>query len=178
MVFPNKLCLLFYLLVLSIVSPAQEKKAFSTSLFADYSIAGASTSLTAEYRCSNHVFYLGYKHPLQWVPGGFQGKWGTVSGYRYIFHPEDRLATFLNLDYQLVIQNSFRYSGEPARKNYLHQAHFSYGLLYRISEVFSIGNSIGAGIYFQNLYSRVIEKRTVYKGYDGLIRVFLTARIL
>lgn len=178
MVIPIRFYFLFYFLVFSLAVTAQKENSLSSSFIADYSIAGASLSLTAEYSCSQHLFYLGYKHPLQLVPGGFQGKWGAVSGYRYFFHPEDKFATFLNLDYQLVIQNGFRYSGEKARKNYLHQAHFSYGLQYRISDVFSIGNSLGAGIYFQNLYSRITEKRTVYKGYDGLIRVFLTARVL
>jgi len=168
-----------FFLLLSFQFAYSQSLSISVAPGFNYSFSGASASLALQAEKNNHQLYLGYKQPINSIPGGFMGKYGAIAGYRFFFKDSDvKFRPFFNLDYQFSLDRSYYLKGEKRQYNFIHQINLGYGITYRVLPFLSVGNSIGGGFFLQNLYSRIEQKHTGFIGYDGLIRLFLNFHIL
>ena len=102
-----------------------------------------------------------------------RGPWGIHAGYRRLLPGQSKWRTFATLEYQVVFleprnPNNLDING----KNEIHELFFSYGIQYQIWKNLIIGNSIGAGVYFERFIDSLTGNRNTYNGFDGQVRLF------
>lgn len=146
----------------------------TVSALSDFSYAGSSLGFTLGLNKWKHQLYTGLKMPYTLFPTTVKTGSGFISGYRYYLkNPLSRSNGFINFDYQVALTKSYGYSSENRNLNFLHQLNLSYGVQYKVFNSLAIGSSIGAGFFINNMYVRTLDSRNNFKGFDGLLRMFL-----
>ena len=102
-----------------------------------------------------------------------QGPWGVHAGYRLLLPGQSKLRSFTSLEYQVVFLTPHNPNNLDIKgTNKIHEIHFSYGIQYRVWKNLVIGNSMGAGVYFERFINTLTGNRNSYDGFDGQFRLF------
>lgn len=136
------------------------------------SYSGFNQSLTILITSEKNSIYFGPKISLSNYYLPLFSIYGINSGIRSTFAQSGQLKAFFNIDYQ----NSLSNTNSPSKKikfNVIHEFNFSYGINYNLSKHCSLGNSIGFGRYLE-FYNDIDENRKIiYQGYSGLLKIFI-----
>lgn len=134
---------------------------------------GLNMNLAYSLAWRENTFFLGPKITLSdsYIPT--RGPWGIHAGYRRLFPGEGNFRTFVSFDYQLVFlepfnSNNFNVNG----KNEIHELLLSYGIQLRVWKNLIIGNSIGAGVYFERFAVSISDSKNTFEGFNGQFRLF------
>lgn len=172
----------FLLLLISFVSFAQDapksKLQVGLNLSANYSFSGIGFIGNLELIKDHHIFYVGPKFPTSRSYLPHKGPWGLNVGYRHEYNKNTskRISFFFFADYQIMGSKAFSQTIESKRRNYVHEAFIGYGMQYRISDHFYIGNSLGIGGHMEVFYNVDLDWTQRYGGYNNLFRIFTNYR--
>jgi hypothetical protein len=145
---------------------------FETSVSGSLSHTGYSTALTGMARWKKVGFAAGWKMVVNQAYVIKEAPAGIVTGF-YFFPNSDgeRITAFMNIDYQAtfngngnMLQSMFR----PG--NTVHEYSAGYGFNYRLGKRVKLLSSLNAGRYTQVLYNPVLDKKSVYSGFNTIVR--------
>ena len=137
------------------------------------SYSGFNHNISILIMSEKNSFYAGPKISLTNFYLPFQSFWGINTGIRHDFAQLQKLKTFFNIDYQNMLIRTARISGVKRKFNTIHEINFSYGIQYQIFKKISVGNSIGFGRYFEFYNDLTQNRRLIFKGYNGLLKLFV-----
>ena len=137
------------------------------------SYSGFNHNISILIISEKNSFYAGPKISLTNFYLPFQSFWGINTGIRHDFARTQKLKAFFNIDYQNMLIRTSRISGDKRKFNTIHEINFSYGIQYNILKKISVGNSIGFGRYFEFYNDFTQNRRVIFKGYSGLLKLFV-----
>ena len=165
--------LCFYPEVLAQEESASNKLRSGIELGAGLSYTGLNINLAYTLAWSDNLFFLGPKLTVSdsYLPS--RGPWGIHAGYRRLLPGQSKLRTFAAFDYQVVFLEPFDPNNLDVKgKNEIHELILSYGIQYNLWKNVIIGNSMGAGVYFERFIDSVSGERTKFDGFNGQFRLF------
>ncbi|WP_460925278.1 hypothetical protein [Pontibacter brevis] len=123
-------------------------------------IAGPRLSVTDTYRLAS-------------------GPWGVSSALYYYTtaSANKRLQSFINIDYQNLIQKPYCPTGDcGSKRSITHEISLGYGLSYSLNSHISLFNAINIGAYRESLYNGALDARYKVDGLNMLVKLGLTYR--
>lgn len=144
-------------------SQAQQSP-FSLGLQAGVSYSGWNLALVGQYHLNDFSAYLGPSISLnRGLPG--KGPTGFNTGINYeIPSTHNRLSSLINLDYQF----NFSKTGTEF-SSVLNEFHLSYGIIFKVTESFSLIQQMGYGGHLET--NKVGDSKKTFSGYGGLLRL-------
>lgn len=170
--------IIFSCLIFCITTSAQEdlessKLKSGIELGSGFCYTGLNVNLAYSLAWKENTIFVGPKITLSdsYLPS--RGPWGIHVGYRRLLPGQSKLRTFATLEYQVVFleprnPNNLDIKG----KNETHEIFLSYGIQYQIWKNLILGNSMGAGVYFERFIDSLTGNRNTYSGFNGQVRLF------
>jgi len=170
--------LIFSSLIFCWTSFAQEvaetsKMSHGIELGSAFSYSGFNANLAYAMGWKENVLFVGPKISLSksYLPS--RGPWGIHLGYRRLLPRQSKWNSFASLEYQIAfLQPQNPYNLDINGKNEIHEIHLSYGIQFEVLKDLIIGNSIGAGVYFERFFDSLTGEKKSFDGYNAQVRLF------
>lgn len=157
---------------LSLRSPIPLWK-FETAVSGHLSHTGYSTALAGMARWQKIGFLAGWKMVVNQTYVISEAPAGIVTGLYYFPNSEvDRFTAFMNIDYQATFNGNGNMLQAMFRAgNVVHEYSAGYGFNFRLGKRIKLMSALNAGRYTQVLHNPVLDKKSVYSGFNTMLKL-------
>lgn len=160
----RRISILVLFITWSISSSFAQQSPFSVGLQAGVSYSGWNLALIGQYHFQRFSAYLGPSISLnRGLPGKGPAGFSTGANY-FIPSTNSRLSSLINVDYQF----NFSQASHEIHSA-LNEFHLSYGIVFKVTEHFSMVQQMGYGFYLEQ--NKIADKKDSFTGYGGLLRI-------
>lgn len=140
-----------------------------------FSFVGYSVFLTYGYNYHRSQFYIGPKTVLSRAYLFYTGPIGFKLGWKYLVASNDVLKAYINIDYQNAFNKAYNPKSVFADKlNKVHEVFFNNSIEIRLSDRLWLGETIGIGIYEEELNNLRYKVKQTNFGYNLYLGIHLS----